>query len=113
MKARITYKKRRGWVSPQNSRKVDKILLETYASSVGAKTVKGPSLERVSVRPAWTTAVTRVLWTPFPIATSTIVFWATTDGSIRAAAKAAGLKDIMLFVCIFRKKRKIDRKRSG
>ena len=43
------------------------------ASSVGAKTVNGPSPESVSTRPASVTAATRVVKLPAPTATSTIV----------------------------------------
>src|ERR1700728_1788146 len=43
------------------------------ASSVGAKTVKGPGLLRVSTRPAALTAATRVLWIGELTAFSTMV----------------------------------------
>src|SRR5882762_326567 len=72
------------------------------ASSVGAKTVKGPALLRVSTRPPALTAATRVLWIGELTAFSTMVlvaymgapptsgfFWAEAEREVMAITAAA------------------------
>ena len=55
------------------------------ASSVGAKTVKGPALLRVSTRPAAPRAAARVVKLPAPTAVSTMSFISAFLGAAAAA----------------------------
>src|SRR5277367_6448112 len=83
------------------------------ASSVGAKTVKGPGLLRVSTRPAALTAATRVLWIGELAAFSTMVLvgyivapptvgsfcaWALRE--VRARAAAASVARRVFFIVV-------------